>query len=67
MLQRGSSVKDYIFITWIRALFLKANVYGMILLHIGRESTVILEVLRVFVLALAVSEEGREQAAVSAY
>lgn len=48
-------------------MFLKANVYGMILLHIGRESTVILEVLRVFVLALAVSEEGREQAAVSAY
>lgn len=41
--------------------------YGMILLHIARESTVILEMFQVFVLALAVSEEGREQAAVSAY
>lgn len=66
ILQRGSSVKDYIFITWIRALLLKTNVYDMILLHIAREGTVIPEMLRGFVLALTVVDERREQEAVSA-
>lgn len=66
ILQRGSSVKNYIFITWIKALLLKANVYDMILLHIAREGTVIPEMLRVFVLALTASDERREQEAVSA-
>lgn len=60
-------MEDYVFITRIRALLLKANVYDMILFCITREGAVIPEMLRVFVLALTVSEEGREQEAVSAY
>lgn len=59
ILQRGSSVKDYIFITWIKALLLKANVYDVILLHIAWESTAIPETLWGFVLALTVSDKRR--------
>lgn len=60
-------MKDYIFITWIRALLLKAGVYDMILLYIAREGTGIPEMLRVFVLALSVSDKRREEEAVAAY
>lgn len=67
ILQRGRSVKDYVFVTWIRVLLLKANIYDTILLHIAREGTVIPEMLRGFVLALTVLDERREQEAVSAY